>query len=101
MVRLVFGYGVTNNEAEYRTLIAALKDLVSRIQGAGKSPSDYSLLVHSDSHLMVGQLIQGWQVKAANLHSLVDEAGTLIQTYGRCDLIVKVPREEIVRVLSH
>ena len=100
LVRLDFGRGVTNNEAEYHTLIAALKDLVGRIQRGGKNPSDYSLLVHTDSQLMVGQLTQGWQIKAANLRPLVDEAAALIQTFGRCDL-VKVPREEIVRVLGH
>jgi len=49
---------------------------------------------------MVGQLTQGWQVKAANLRPLVDEARGLVQTFGRCDL-VKVPRDEIVRVLGH
>jgi ribonuclease HI len=100
LVRLDFGRGVTNNEAEYRALIAALKDLVTRIQRAGRSPPGYSLLVHTDSQLMVGQLTQGWQVKAANLRTLVDEAATLIRTFGRCDLI-KVPRDEIVRVLGH
>ena len=65
MVRLDFGRGVTNNEAEYRTLIAGLKDLFGRIQRAGTSPSGYSLLVHTDSQLMVGQLTQGWKVNAA------------------------------------
>jgi ribonuclease HI len=99
-VRLDFGRGVTNNEAEYRTLIAGLKDLLGRIQRAGKSPSDYSLLVHTDSQLLVGQVTQGWQVKAANLRPLVDEARSLVQAFGRCDL-VKVPRAEIVRVLGH
>jgi ribonuclease HI len=54
-VRLDLGTA-TNNEAEYRTLIAALKDLAGRIQQAAKSPSGYSLLVHTDSQLMVGQL---------------------------------------------
>lgn len=100
MVRLDFGRGVTNNEAEYQTLIAGLKDLVGRIQRAGNAPSGYSLLVHTDSQLMVGQLTQGWKIKAANLRPLVDEAAVLIQVFGRCDL-VKVPREEIVRVLGH
>jgi ribonuclease HI len=90
----------TNNEAEYQTLIAALKDLVGRIQRADRAPSGYSLLAHTDSQLMVGQLIQGWKVKAANLRPLVDEAAALMQTFGRCDL-VKVPRDEIVRVLGH
>ena len=100
MARLDFGRGVTNNEAEYRTLIAALKDLVSRITRAGMSPSEYSLLAHTDSQLVVGQLTQGWKVKAANLRPLVSEAASLVQVFGRCDL-VKVPRDEIVRVLGH
>jgi ribonuclease HI len=99
-VRLDFGRGVTNNEAEYRTLIGAVKDLVVRIQRANKSPSTYSLLIHTDSQLVVGQLTQGWKVKAANLRPLVDEAASLMQAFGRCDL-VKVPRDEIVRVLGH
>ena len=100
LVRLDFGRGITNNEAEYLILIAALKDLVGRIQRAGKSPSGFTLLVHTDSQLMVGQLTQGWKLKAANLRPLVHEAAALIQAFGRCDL-VKVPREEIVRVLGH
>ncbi len=100
MVRLEFGRGVTNNEAEYRTLIAALKDLAGRIQEAGKNPADYSLLIHTDAQLVVGQVTQGWRVKAANLRPLVDEATALVKGFGRCDL-VKVPRDEIARVLGH
>ena len=96
-------------EAEYQTLIAALKDLVGRIQRADRAPSGYSLLAHTDSQLMVGQLThlclchkcrQGWKVKAANLRPLVHDAKSLMQVFGRCDL-VKVPRDEIVRVLGH
>jgi ribonuclease HI len=90
----------TNNEAEYVALISALVDLRGRIERAGKNPRDYSVTVHTDSQLVVGQLTQGWQIKAANLRSLVDEARCLLQTFGRCDL-VKVPRDEIVRVLGH
>ena len=98
-IRLDLGTA-TNNEAEYQTLIAALKDLVGRIQRADRAPSGYSLLAHTDSQLMVGQLTQGWKVKAANLRPLVDEAKNLMQAFGRCDL-VKVPRDQIVRVLGH
>jgi len=98
-IRLDLGTA-TNNEAEYQTLIAALKDLVGRIQRADRAPSGYSLLAHTDSQLMVGQLTQGWKVKAANLRPLVDEAKNLMQAFGRCDL-VKVPRDEIVQVLGH
>jgi ribonuclease HI len=98
-VRLDLGTA-TNNEAEYRTVIAALKDLLGRIQKAGRSAVAYSLLVYTDSQLIVGQVTQGWQVKAANLRPLIDETRSLLKAFGRADL-VKVPREEIVRVLGH
>ena len=101
IVRLSDLPGVTtNNQAEYVALISALVDLRGRIERAGKSPRSYSVAVHTDSQLLVGQLTQGWQVKATNLRTLVDEAATLIRTFGRCDLI-KVPRDEIVRMLGH
>jgi hypothetical protein len=45
-------------------------------------------------------LTEGWKVKAANLRPLVDEAAELVKTFGCCTL-VKVPRDEIVRVLGH
>ena len=98
-VRLDLGTA-TNNEAEYRTLIAALKDLISRIARAGKSPAKYSVVIQTDAQLLVGQLTQGWQVKAANLRPLVDEAAALLKSFGLAQL-EKVPREEIVRVLGH
>ena len=98
-VRLDLGTA-TNNEAEYRTLIAALKDLLGRIQKAGRSPAAYSVLVYTDSQLIVGQVSQGWQVKATNLRPLIDEVKTLLKAFGKADL-VKVPRDEIVRVLGH
>ena len=101
VVRMTDLPGVTtNNEAEYVALISSLVDLRARIERAGKSPRSYSVAVHTDSQLMVGQLTQGWKIKAANLRPLVDEAAALIQAFGRCAL-VKVPREEIVRVLGH
>jgi ribonuclease HI len=101
IVRLTDLPGVTtNNEAEYVALLSALVDLRGRIERAGKSPRNYSVVVHTDSQLLVGQLTQGWKIKAANLRPLVDEAAALIQAFGPCDL-VKVPREEIVRVLGH
>jgi probable phosphoglycerate mutase len=98
-VRLELGTA-TNNEAEYRTLIAAMEDLAGRIRRAGKDPANYSLVVQTDAQLVVGQLTLGWKVKAANLRPLVDRAGALCDAFGRCDL-VKVPRDEIVRVLGH
>jgi ribonuclease HI len=92
-IRLDLGTA-TNNEAEYQTLIAALTDLSGRIHRAGKTPSAYSLLVHTDSQLMVNQLTQTWQIRAANLRPPVDEARSLKAAFGCCDL-VKVPRDDV------
>ena len=41
-----------------------------------------------------------WPVQAASLRSLVTGVAALIRALGRCDL-VKVPRDESVRVLGH
>lgn len=73
---------------------------MGRIQQAGKSPSAYSLVAQTDSQLIVGQLSKGWQVKAANLRPLVDEASGLLRAFGHTQL-EKVPRAEIVRILGH
>lgn len=43
--RLSLGEYVTNNEAEYDTLIAALRDLIGRIEASGRDPSAYTLEV--------------------------------------------------------
>jgi len=61
---------------------------------------DAKALAQLPHHFLVGQLSQGWQVKAADLRTLVDQSATLLQAFGRCDL-VRVPRDGIVRVLGH
>lgn len=69
-IRLYCGIGVTIQRvcdpAEYRMLTAALKDLRGSIQRAGKSPSGFSLLVHTDSQRMGGQLSQSWPASPAS-----------------------------------
>jgi hypothetical protein len=94
--------------AKYCTLIAGLNDLLGRIQKACRSPAAYSVLVHTGFRLIVGQVTQGWQVKAANpsrgsgwpFRPLIEEARSLLSALLQCDLI-RVPRDEIVRALGH
>ena len=90
----------TNNEAEYVAFVSALVDLRGRIERAGKKPLSFSVAVCTHSQLLARQLTQDWQAEAANLRSLVDEAKVMLQTFGRSDL-VKVPPNEVVRVLGH
>ena len=99
-VRVELGRGVTNNEAEYRTLIAALKDLTGRIKKAGRDPEHFSVQVHSDSLLVLNQVGGLWQVKATGLRALCDEARALVSQFGDVQL-VKAARADIVASLGH
>jgi len=99
-VRPEFGTGITNNEAEYMALIAALDHIISTMNSAKLNPTGYDVEIHTDSQLLVGHLTQGWKVKAVNLRPLVDRARILMGSFRNCTL-VKVPRDEIVRTLGH
>jgi ribonuclease HI len=72
-VRLEFGSWVTNNEAEYRALIAGLRRLLEVCDEPGAA----SVHVLSDSQLVVNQMKGTWKVKAANLRPLRDAARQL------------------------
>ena len=61
--RLEFGDKVTNNEAEYRSLIAAFEHLAEACADAGA----LSVEALGDSKLVLSQLSGAWKVKAANL----------------------------------
>ena len=75
-------YGrATNNEMEYTALIHALSD-----------PRSDGATIYTDSQLLVGQLTQGWKVRAANLAPLNERANTLL--LQRKATLVWVPREE-------
>jgi len=62
--RLEFEETMTNNEAEYRTLIAALEDLIGRIERTGKDPSAFTLEIRGDSQLVLAQLQGTFRVRA-------------------------------------
>lgn len=71
----------TNNEMEYTALIHALSDLRSD-----------RATIFTDSQLLVGQLTQGWKVKAGNLRPLNDQARALLAQSKAT--LVWVPREQ-------
>jgi ribonuclease HI len=98
--RLEFGDGYTNNEAEYDTLIAALRDLISRIEEAGRQPREYAVEVRGDSALVIYQLQGRWKVKEPRMRDRWDQASRLLQRLGAVELKTQ-PREESVRILGH
>jgi len=97
--RLDFGYG-TNNEAEYKSLIAGLEDVTRRIEAAGQSLAAWQIEVRGDSDLVVKQIGGEWQVKKESLRPLLDKAQKLLANFGQHTLTWH-SRTNSVRVLGH
>ncbi len=87
MVREIFKYlgEATNNQAEYKALIAGLAAAVEL--GAE------SVGVFADSELIVNQVKGLYKVKNEGLKPLFDEAKTLIGKFKVCN-IEYIPREK-------
>ncbi len=100
MVRLDFGRDMTNNEAEYETLIAALQGLIERIELAGRSPGEFSLEIRGDSKLVLNQIKGTWKAKDDRMRALRNRARHLLSCFD-AHRLVHQDREESVRVLGH
>jgi ribonuclease HI len=98
--RLSFGDGYTNNEAEYDALIAALRDLLGRIEDAERQPQEFALEIRGDSALVINQLRGTWKAKEARMRKRRDQCLRLLRQFGV--VVFKTqPREESVRILGH
>jgi len=95
--RLSFKGQITNNEAEYHTLIAALRDLQHRL---GQRAGQTSVEVRGDSSLVIEQVSGKWKAKDERMRELRDEVRGALNPFKRFRL-VQQPREESVRVLGH
>lgn len=95
--RVDFPEVMTNNEAEYRTLLAALRDLLARL---GPRAAASTLEVRGDSTLVIQQVLGGWKAKEDRMRVLRDEVRGLLRRLARWRL-VQQPREDSVRVLGH
>jgi ribonuclease HI len=98
--RLDLGKDYTNNEAEYDTLIAALQDLIKRIEDAGRQPQEFGLEIRGDSMLVIRQLQGKWQAKEPRMAARRDRCLALLKRFGGVELKTQ-PREESVRILGH
>ena len=98
--RLEFGDAVTNNEAEYLTLIAALEELAAMIARHGREPSAFSVRVRGDSQLVIQQLLGRWKVKHPNIRPLHERARAQLARFGASDLAWHA-RANSVRTLGH
>lgn len=98
--RVEFGDGYTNNEAEYDSLIMALKDLIGRIEQVGRRPGEFRVEVRGDSALVINQLQGRWQARDPRMAARRDQARALLDRFAGATLKAH-PREESVRLLGH
>ncbi len=92
-----FGDRITNNQAEYRTLIEALTWLGDSV-GAGASAS--GVIVRGDSLLVLNQLMGKWKVKNEGLRPLYMAAAHQLRRFGKVDLVWH-DRSNSVKRLGH
>jgi ribonuclease HI len=76
---------ITLDEAEYHTLNAALADLLTTLETAGRSPTDFKICVESSRDLMLKQIQGIYGVKSERLIPLHGKTRQLIRQFGGVD----------------
>jgi ribonuclease HI len=100
VVQLRFGDGVTNNEAEYDTLISALEATIKKLVDSGAGPKAARLEIYGDSLLVVNQVLGQWEAKSARMRTRRDRVQQLLAQFGDWQL-EHHDRENSVRTLGH
>jgi ribonuclease HI len=100
IVQLQFGNHVTNNEAEYDTLIGALEAILKRLKEGGADPKSARLDIRGDSMLVIKQVQNEWKCTEERLRVRRDRAQALLTEFGHWKL-THHDRENSVRVLGH
>ena len=95
--RLSFPGSVTNNEAEYQTLIGALRHLLDQL---GERAATATLEVRGDSALVIQQVLGHWKAKEDRMRTLRDDTRLLLSRF-KAYRLVQQPREDTVKVLGH
>lgn len=98
--RLEFGDGVTNNQAEYDTLIAALEALLNEVNRLGRDPRSFSLEIRGDSTLVIRQVQGVWKVRKETLRPRCRRVQELLSHFGQARLQCQ-PRSKSVALLGH
>lgn len=98
--RIEFPGRTTNNQAEYLTLIAALRSVADELAGRGRAANVTNLDIRSDSMLVVEQVNGRWKIRKPELLPRVQEVHELLGRFGTWSLVWH-PRSESVRILGH
>lgn len=99
ITRKDFKWEMTNNAAEYRTLISALLDLMVY---TADQEGGHTFIIKSDSQLLVKQMTGEYTVKDPSLQLLASIANEIIHEAltGTVEF-VWIKRDENVKVLGH
>ncbi len=98
--RVDFGRRMTNNEAEYETLIVALEDLLAELDRLGHRPHQFDIEIRGDSRLVIDQVTGRWKARDPRMARYRDNARRLLSRFGASHL-VQHPRAESVAILGH
>ncbi|MGH9176893.1 MAG: ribonuclease HI family protein [Vicinamibacterales bacterium] len=99
-IRLEYPGTTTSNEAEYLSLLHALRTILRELDRAARDAATTSINVLSDSKLVVEQVSGRWKVRHAPLRPLHAEALDLLSQFASWRLDWQ-PRLESVRLLGH
>jgi len=100
VVRLSFGDDMTNNEAEYDTLIAALEAVHQGMVDKLVEPESTSVSIWGDSQLVCKQVRGEWRCKEPRLRTRLEKARAILGKFGVATLDYH-PREKSVEILGH
>lgn len=98
--RVDFRRRMTNNEAEYETLIVALEDLLAELDRLGRRPHQFDIEIRGDSRLVINQVTGRWKARDQRMARYRDNVRRLLNHFGASRLHWQ-PRAESVAVLGH
>jgi ribonuclease HI len=91
------GMQVTNNQAEYLSLIQALNYLHHDL---GHASGRAAVTIRGDSQLVINQINRSWKVRHPDLRNLFEQVTELMARFGKVDAVWH-PRTRTVAVLGH
>lgn len=97
--RLEFGHG-TNNQAEYRALMAGIDALRTQLSEDGQPLDQTAIDVLGDSKLVINQMAGDWKIKNPELLRLHDQTLDLLAGFAEVTFMHQ-PRAKSQRTLGH
>lgn len=100
IVQLQFGDGVTNNEAEYDTLVSAIESVLKRLAENRADPNTARVEIKGDSQLVINQVLGEWKCNDERMRRRRDRVRSLLREFGSWKLSYH-ERSNNVRILGH